>query len=123
MLYILETNVSDKLSVFIALTKIYGIGSSKGELICKKLGFVPNLKIKNLSQKQIVALLQLINLLNFIINIKLKNLKSLFLKHLILNRSLRGLRIIKGLPVRGQRTRTNAKSAKKNILTNKIIYG
>ena len=52
--------------------------------------------------------------LNLTLNNELKKLKSLTLKTLVSIKSYRGLRRIRGLPVRGQRTHTNAKSAKKN---------
>lgn len=114
MLYLLETNLSDQKSVFFALTKVHGIGKSTAFLICKKLGFSINLKVKNLSQEQIAELLQLIDSLDLSLNNELKKLKSMTLKKLINIKSYRGLRRVRGLPVRGQRTHTNAKSAKKN---------
>jgi small subunit ribosomal protein S13 len=114
MLYLLETNLSDQKSVLFALTKVHGIGKSTAFLICKKLGFSINLKVKNLNQEQIAELLQLIDSLNLSLNNELKKLKSMTLKKLINIKSYRGLRRVRGLPVRGQRTHTNAKSAKKN---------
>nr|YP_009495577.1 ribosomal protein S13 [Nitzschia sp. (in: diatoms)]AWQ64307.1 ribosomal protein S13 [Nitzschia sp. (in: diatoms)] len=114
MLYLLETNLSENKSVFFALTKIHGIGRSTAFSICKKLGFSINLKIKNLNQEQISEILKLIDSLNLLLNNELKKFKSLSLKKLIAIKSYRGLRRVRGLPVRGQRTHTNAKSAKKN---------
>lgn len=113
MLYLLETNLSDHKSVFFALTNIYGIGKFTARSICKKLGFSVNLKIKDLSQEQIAEVLQLIDSSGILLNNELKKFKSLTLKNLIDIKSYRGLRRIRGLPVRGQRTHTNAKSAKK----------
>lgn len=83
-------------------------------LSCKKLGFSINLKVKNLNQEQITEMLQLIESLNLSLNNELKKLKSITLKKLVSIKSYRGLRRVRGLPVRGQRTHTNAKSAKKN---------
>jgi small subunit ribosomal protein S13 len=114
MLYLLETNLPDQKSVLFALMKVHGIGKSTAFLICKKLGFSINLKVKNLNQEQIAELLQLIDSLNLSLNNELKKLKSMILKKLINIKSYRGLRRVRGLPVRGQRTHTNAKSAKKN---------
>jgi small subunit ribosomal protein S13 len=114
MLYLLETNLPDQKSIFFALTKVHGIGKETAFLICKKLGFSINLKVKNLSQEQISELLQLVDSLELSLNNELKKLKSMTLKKLINIKSYRGLRRVKGLPVRGQRTHTNAKSAKKN---------
>ena len=114
MLYLLETKLFEKKSIFFALTQIYGIGKSTAFLICKKLGFSVNLKVKDLTQEQIVEILQVVELLNLTLNNELKKFKSLTLKKLITIKSYRGLRRVRGLPVRGQRTHTNAKSAKKN---------
>ena len=114
MLYLLETNLPENKSVFYALTKVYGIGKNTAFFICKKLGFSINLKIKDLTQEQIVEILQLVDSLNLLLNNELKKFKSLTLKNLISIKSYRGLRRVRGLPVRGQRTHTNAKSARKN---------
>ena len=115
MLYFLETNLSNNKSIFFALTKIFGIGKNKGVLICKKLGFASNLKVKNLNQKQITALFQIINFLNFPINVELKHLKFTMLKKLINIKCYRGFRKIKKFPARGQLTDSKTKSVKKII--------
>lgn len=114
MLYLLETKLPENKSVFFALTNVYGIGKNTAFILCKKLGFSINLKIKDLTQEQIIEVLQLIELLNITLNNELKKLKSLTLKNLISIKSYRGLRRVRGLPVRGQRTHTNAKSSRKN---------
>jgi small subunit ribosomal protein S13 len=114
MLYLLETNLPDQKPVFFALARVHGIGEGTAFFICKKLGFSVNLKVKNLNQEQIVEILQLIDTLNLSLNNELKKLKSMTLKKLVNIKSYRGLRRVRGLPVRGQRTHTNAKSAKKN---------
>ena len=114
MLYLLETNLPENKSVYFALTKVYGIGRSTAFNICKKLGFSVNLKIKDLTQEQITEILQVIDSSNLLLNNELKKLRSLTLKNLISIKAYRGLRRVRGLPVRGQRTHTNAKSARKN---------
>lgn len=114
MLYFLETKLSEHKPVCFALTNIYGIGKSTAFVICKKLGFSANLKIKDLTQEQIVEMLQLIDSLNLKLNNELKKVKSLTLKTLVSIKSYKGLRRARGLPVRGQRTHTNAKSARKH---------
>ena len=113
MLYLLETNLPENKSVFFALTRVYGIGQNTAFKICKKLGFSINLKIKDLTQEQIVEIVNTIDSLDLILNNELKKLRSLALKNLIDIKSYRGLRRVRGLPVRGQRTHTNAKSARK----------
>lgn len=113
MLYFLETKLPEQKSVYFALTKIYGIGKTTAFVICKKLGFSINLKIKDLTQEQTIEMLQLIDSLNLNLNNELKKLKSLTLKNLVSIKSYKGLRRVRGLPIRGQRTHTNAKSARK----------
>ena len=113
MIYFLDTQLPDNKPVVIALTKIYGINKATALKICQKLGFCANLKIKSLNKSQTTEILNSMNSLNLIINNELKNLKSKELKNLIEIKSYRGLRRLKGLPVRGQRTHTNAKSSKK----------
>lgn len=113
MLYLLETNLPEQKSVFFALTKIHGIGKTTAFSICRKLGFSINLKIKDLNQEQVVEILQIIDSLNLLLNNELKKSKALTLKKLVAIKSYRGLRKVRGLPVRGQRTHTNARSAKK----------
>ena len=113
MVYLLETKLNDNKSIFSALISIYGIGKSNAFSICKKLGFSENLKVKNLSEDHIKKLLKLVENSNLLITSDLKKTKSLILKNLIFIKSYRGLRKIKGLPVRGQRTHTNGKTARR----------
>ena len=113
MLHLLETNLPRQKSIYFALTKIYGIGQTTSKVICKKLGFSLNLKVKELSQNQITDISKTISLNNILINNELKKKKFLSVQTLIVTKTYRGLRKVKGLPVRGQRTHTNAKSAKK----------
>jgi small subunit ribosomal protein S13 len=120
MVYILETELSENKSVFLALKNIYGIGKSKSVLICKQLGFCVSLKVKELSDDQITKLLKLIESSDLIITSDLKKLKQLVTKNLVAIKSYRGLRRINGFPVRGQRTHTNAKTAKRNRRSNKF---
>ena len=113
MIYILEAKLPENKSVFFALTYIYGIGEKTSYLICKKLGFSINLKIKNLTQEQSMDIIKIIDSSQLTLSNELKKLKSLSLKRLVSIKSYRGLRKMRGLPVRGQRTHTNAKSANK----------
>jgi ribosomal protein S13 len=50
MIYLFESELPENMSVFFALKRIYGIGKTRSFLICKKLGFSINLKIKHLSK-------------------------------------------------------------------------
>ena len=113
MIYLFESKIPTNKSVFFALKYIFGIGSSNAFLICKKLSFSVNLKVKNLSKEQINQLLIVIESLNIEIANDLKKFKQLTKKKLINIKSYRGLRQNQGLPVRGQRTHTNARTASK----------
>lgn len=113
MIYLFESNLPDNMSIFFALKRIYGIGKKSSYLICKKLGFSINFKVKNLSKDQITNILNLIESLNLVITSDLKKFKRLLINNLISIKSYRGLRLTQGLPVRGQRTHTNAKTARK----------
>lgn len=116
LIYLLESELSNNMSLIFALQKVYGIGKKNSLLICKKLGFSSNLKVKNLSKHQISDILNIIESLNLIIASDLKKLKTLTIKNLIFIKSYRGLRRTKGLPVRGQRTHTNSKTARKKFI-------
>ena len=113
MLYILETEIISNKSIYFSLRKVYGLGSTKVNLLCKKLGVSPNLKVYNLSAKKLKKLIKFIEILNIKVSSELKKNISLNLQTLVNIKSYRGLRKLKGLPVRGQRTHSNAKTSKK----------
>ena len=113
MIYILETKLLENKSVYFSLTKIFGIGQFQSFLICKKLGLSYNCKLSNLTPDQIVKLIKFIENLNLLITSNLKKSKILLAKTLINIKAYRGIRKLRGLPVRGQRTHTNAKTASK----------
>lgn len=116
MLHLFNLESSQSKPLFISLTCIYGIGKFNSILICKHLGFSSNLKTKNLSNNQINTILKLIEHVNFKTADELIKSKALDAKNQILIKCYRGIRKTKGLPVRGQRTHTNAKTSKKNLL-------
>lgn len=113
MVYLFEYRIPDNKSVFFALKYIYGIGRANSTLICKKLGFSLNLKVKDLSREQVTQLLRLVEVLDIKLANDLKKIKLLATKRLVSIKSYRGLRKLQGLPVRGQRTHTNAKTSRK----------
>lgn len=115
MLYLLETKLVETKPIFFELTKIYGINKTSAFTICKKLGFSLNFKVNDLTLEQVQDILILIESLNLTLNNDLKTLKSQHLETLISIKTYRGLRRVQKLPVRGQRTHTNAKSAKKGL--------
>jgi len=113
MAYILETEVVGKKSIFFALTKIYGLGYSQVRLICKKLGFSENMTMLDLTEEQLSGLVRFISQSGLIITKDLKKYQSILHQRKINIRCYKGLRRVRGLPVRGQRTHTNAKTCKR----------
>jgi len=100
--------------VEIALTYIYGIGLSTSKNILNKSNIDANIRIKDLSDTYISTLRDIIeNTYN--IEGDLRRIVSLNIKRLIEINSYRGRRHIQGLPLRGQRTRTNSQTRKKNL--------
>ena len=77
------------------------------------MGFSSNLRVKDLSEEHILRITKFIEFSNFTIANELRKTQTLNLKRLLSIKSYRGIRRIKGLPVRGQRTHTNAKSSRK----------
>jgi small subunit ribosomal protein S13 len=96
-----------------ALTSIYGIGISRAEEILSKIGLdkfsIKKLKVEDLSDTNISALRKILED-EYQLEGDLRRLKSLNLKRLMEIGSIKGRRHRVGLPVRGQRTRTNART-------------
>ena len=113
MIYLLETELQDNKSLYISLRYVFGIGNYNSTIICKKLGFSKNFKVSELTEEQKFNLVKLIETSKFLINSDLKLLLINKQKKLVNIKSYRGLRKLKGFPVRGQRTKSNAKTAKK----------
>jgi small subunit ribosomal protein S13 len=97
--------------VDIALTYIFGIGHSTAREICKKTGIDSKRRINDLSTDEIASLRKTIES-DYKVEGRLRTEVALNIKRLMDIGSYRGLRHRKGLPVRGQRTRTNARTRK-----------
>jgi len=98
-------------SVKIALTYIYGIGRTSAVKICDKTGIDADKKINDLSADEVNNLRKEIEN-EFKVEGRLRTEVSLSIKRLMDIGCYRGLRHRKGLPVRGQRTKTNARTRK-----------
>ena len=110
----LNKQINGKSPVKQVLTSIFGVGALNAAFFCNELGFSPKLSFCQLSAKQQATLADhIVRSNNFLLREDLIRFNYDNLKRLVLMRSYRGLRHKKGLPLRGQRTRTNAKSAKK----------
>lgn len=95
----------------IGLTYIYGIGRSKAQEILKATGVSTETRIRDLTESEITSLRDYINQ-NLIVEGDLRRDVQMNIKRLMEIGSYRGLRHRRGLPVRGQRTRTNARTRK-----------
>lgn len=95
----------------IALTYIYGIGRSRANEILEKAGVSPNTKTDNLADSEITSIRNIIDKEHKVEG-DLRREVSMSLKRLMDIGTYRGLRHRKGLPVRGQRTSTNARTRK-----------
>lgn len=91
------------------LTYIYGIGLSHSKEILKKIKINPNTLINDLQDEQIVAIRQILNS-EYQIEGDLRRFESINIKRLMEINSYKGKRHRIGLPLRGQRTRTNART-------------
>jgi len=107
-------NIPDKKRIVIALTYIYGIGSSLSEKILISTNISPSTKAKDLSAEEISRLKETIEQ-NYKIEGKKRREIMMNIKRLKDIGCWRGLRHIKGLPVRGQRTRTNTRTIRGNV--------
>jgi small subunit ribosomal protein S13 len=116
MVRLLGNNLANKKKVYIALTCIYGIGISRALKILKNLKIDPNTKVSDLQEGSISKLRDTLETDEFKLEGDLKRLISLNIKRLIDINSLRGRRHLKGLPVRGQRTRTNNRTSRRQSL-------
>ena len=113
MIYILETELPENKSIYFSLTKIFGIGKFQSVLICKKIGLAYNSKLSKLTSNQIIKLVKLIENSSLLINSNLRKYKITLINKLIQIKTYKGIRRLHGLPIRGQRTHTNAKTASK----------
>lgn len=106
--------------VEIGLTYIYGVGLSTSQRILATTGINPDTRIKDLSEEEVNEIRTYINK-NLIVEGDLRRDVALNIKRLIEIGSYRGIRHRRGLPVRGQKTKTNARTRKgpKKTIANK----
>jgi len=103
-------NIAPHKHTQIALTGIYGIGRTTARKICADSGIQPETKIKDLSEAEIESLRT--QVARYTIEGDLRRTISMNIKRLMDLGSYRGIRHRRGLPLRGQRTRTNARTRK-----------
>lgn len=105
-------NIPDKKHLVIALTYIYGIGVQTARIICERLGINPATKVADLSETQLEQIRSVIKE-SFAVEGDLRREVASSIKRLMDLGCYRGMRHRRGLPVRGQKTKNNAKTRKK----------
>ena len=103
-------NIPDNKHLNIALTYIYGVGRVRALEICSATGLAPDLKVRDLNEEQLDKVRGAI--VNYEIEGDLRREVSMSIKRLMDLGCYRGIRHRRGLPVRGQRTQTNARTRK-----------
>ncbi len=101
-----------KKKVIYSLMRLYGIGLFRAKKICRDLGLPPQISIENLTEFQKFAIADKIKS-EFVVEGKLEEQMKEIKNYYKSNGSIRGYRLRTGLPVRGQRTKTNAKTARR----------
>jgi small subunit ribosomal protein S13 len=110
MARIAGVNIPTNKRVEVGLSYVYGIGPSTARKILAQTGVDPNTAVKDLTEDEVVKLREAVEALN--VEGDLRRERSQNVKRLTEIGSYRGLRHRRGLPVRGQRTKTNARGRK-----------
>jgi len=103
-------NIPGHKHTVIGLTSIYGIGRTSAQAICTAINLSPTLKVRDLTEEQLEALRH--EVAQYEVEGDLRREVAMNIKRLMDLGCYRGLRHRRGLPVRGQRTRTNARTRK-----------
>lgn len=109
------THLPDNKRIEIALTRIYGIGNTTSKKILEKTKIDKDKKVKEISDNDLAQIRQ--ELQNYLIEGELRRKVSLDIKRMIDLGCYRGIRHRRRLPVRGQRSKTNAKTAKNRSIS------
>ncbi|MCC8108531.1 MAG: 30S ribosomal protein S13 [Planctomycetes bacterium] len=120
---ILGVDIPNEKLVEIALTYLYGVGSTTAKKIVAELGIDPKTRAKNLTEEEIGQIASLLDK-SYVVEGQLRRQVAQNLQRLKKIGCYRGIRHGRGLPVRGQRTRTNArtrKGKKKTVAVKKSV--
>lgn len=110
MARIAGVNIPNNAHIVIGLQAIYGIGATRAKLICEAAGITPSVKVKDLDEAQLEALREQVS--KYEVEGDLRREVTMNIKRLMDMGCYRGFRHRRGLPCRGQRTRTNARTRK-----------
>ena len=111
MARIAGVNIPTQKRVEIALRYIHGIGPAHARQICEKVGIAPERRVNDLTDSGVIQIREMIDR-DFVVEGDLRREVAMNIKRLMDLGCYRGLRHRKGLPVRGQRTHTNARTRK-----------
>lgn len=103
-------NIPVQKHTWIALTSIYGIGRTRALTVCEAAGVKPETKVRDLSEGEVESLRTAVG--QFTVEGDLRRDVSMNIKRLMDLGCYRGIRHRRGLPLRGQRTKTNARTRK-----------
>ena len=110
MARIAGVNIPDRKHTWVSLTSIYGIGRTRAHSICEAVGVSPDARVADLTEEELDRLRQ--EVARHTIEGDLRREVSMNIKRLMDLGCYRGMRHRRGLPVRGQRTNTNARTRK-----------
>lgn len=114
---IFNSNLPEDKSIFFSLTHVHGMHKKTAFIVAKKLGFAQNLRFNQIEEpKFFEILLETIQTSKKLLGNKLKKKKELNQQWLIDIKSYKGFWKLQGLPIRGQRTHSNASTAWKRFL-------
>ena len=111
MARVVGVDLPDTKRIEIALTYIFGVGLTRSKFVLKQVGVDPDIRVKDLNEQQLSHLTSYINE-NYVVEGDLRREIQQNIKRLMDIGCYRGLRHRRGLPVRGQRTKTNARTRK-----------
>ena len=111
MARIAGVNIPTAKRVVIALQYIHGIGATKADEICQKVGISLDRRVSSLSDEEVLRIRETIDR-DYVVEGDLRRNVAMNIKRLMDLGNYRGLRHRRGLPVRGQRTHTNARTRK-----------
>ncbi len=111
MARIAGVNIPTNKRVEVALTYIHGIGPAKAGELCARIGLPPERRVHELTDAEVIQIREMIDK-DFVVEGDLRREVAMNIKRLMDLATYRGLRHRRGLPVRGQRTHTNARTRK-----------
>ncbi len=112
MARIAGVNIPTNKRVEIALTYIHGVGPAVSQKICETLGITRERRVQDLTDAEVLQIREAVTGGDFLVEGDLRREVSMNIKRLMDMGNYRGLRHRRGLPVRGQRTHTNARTRK-----------